>query len=167
MCLSPWSPLACLQRTRKGKRKSRKAEFPGQGRYREASVLRSYAITALRTFRTIRDVGAAWRGANAITNTHGANVARHRSKPTWRTPMDPPSVRITSFLATGPVTKGLTTLAIVDTMSQFIASHVVDAKGGSAEHAIKQVLRDLRRMGHHGSLKVRMDQESSISDLFR
>jgi hypothetical protein len=52
-------------------------------------------------------------------------------------------------------------------MSQFIASHVVDAKGASAEHAINQVLRDLRRMGHHGSLKVRMGQESSITDLFR
>ena len=66
-----------------------------------------------------------------------------------------------------PGEKGLTALAIVDNVSQFIASHVVDAKGASAENAIKQVLRDLRRMGHHGSLKVRMDQESFITDLFK
>ncbi len=54
-----------------------------------------------------------------------------------------------------------------DNQSQFLAGHVVEAKGASAEHAIKQVLRDLRKMGHYGDLKVRMDQESSLSDLFR
>ena len=54
-----------------------------------------------------------------------------------------------------------------DNQSQFLASHIVDAKEASAEHAIKQVLRDLRRMGHHGNLKVRMDQESYSTDLFK
>ena len=39
--------------------------------------------------------------------------------------------------------------------------------GASAEHAVKQVLRDLKKMGHYGDLKVKMDQESSLSDLFR
>ena len=72
-----------------------------------------------------------------------------------------------SFLRGKPGEKGLTAFAIVDNLSHFIASHVVDAKGASAEHAINQVLRDLRRMGHHGSLRVRMDQESSITDLFK
>ena len=41
------------------------------------------------------------------------------------------------------------------------------AKGASADHVVRQVLRDLRKMGHYGDLKVRMDQESSLSDLFR
>ena len=54
-----------------------------------------------------------------------------------------------------------------DFASQFLAAHVLDSKGASAEHAVKQVLRDLRNMGHYGDLKVRMDQESSLSDLFR
>ena len=54
-----------------------------------------------------------------------------------------------------------------DSNSQFLAGHIVDAKGASAEHAIGQVLRDLRKMGHYGNLRVRMDQESSISDLFK
>ena len=54
-----------------------------------------------------------------------------------------------------------------DVASQYFAAHVVDSKGASARHAVKQVLRDLRKMGHYGDLKVRMDQESSLSDLFR
>ena len=62
---------------------------------------------------------------------------------------------------------GLTALAVVDAASQFLSAHVVDAKGASAEHIIKQILRDLRKMGHYGTLRVRTDQESSIADVFR
>ena len=52
-----------------------------------------------------------------------------------------------------------TALAMCDSASQYLAAHVVDSKGASAEHAVKQVLRDLRKMGHYGDMKVRMDQE--------
>jgi hypothetical protein len=61
----------------------------------------------------------------------------------------------------------LTALALCDSTSQFLAGHVVDSKGASAEHIVQQVLKDLRKMGHYGDIKVRMDQESSLSDLFR
>ena len=43
----------------------------------------------------------------------------------------------------------------------------MNPKGTSADNAVKQVLRDLRKMGHYGDVKVRMDQESALSDLFR
>ena len=66
-----------------------------------------------------------------------------------------------------PGEESVTALAICDTTSQFLAAHVVDAKGASASSAVRQVLRDLRKMGHYGDIKVRSDQESSISDLFR
>ncbi len=66
-----------------------------------------------------------------------------------------------------PGDKGVTAIAICDTASQYLAAHVVDVKGASAEHAVKQVLRDLRKMGHYGRLRVNMDQESSLTDLFR
>ena len=39
--------------------------------------------------------------------------------------------------------------------------------GASDEHAVGQVLRDLRKMGHYGQLRVDMDQESSLTDLFK
>ena len=48
-----------------------------------------------------------------------------------------------------------------------LAGHVVDANCASAEHALGQVLRDLRKMGHFGNLRVKTDQESSITDLFK
>ena len=66
-----------------------------------------------------------------------------------------------------PGAESITALAMCDVASQYLAAHVVDSKGASARHAVKQVLRDLRKMGHYGDLKVRMDQESSLSDLFR
>lgn len=66
-----------------------------------------------------------------------------------------------------PGGNGITALAMCAYQSQFLAGHVVDSKGGSAEDAIRQVLRDLRKMGHYGNLKVRMDQESSLSDIFK
>ena len=43
----------------------------------------------------------------------------------------------------------------------------MDSKGASAQHAIAQILRDLRKMGHYGHLRVKTDQESSITDLFK
>ena len=71
------------------------------------------------------------------------------------------------FPSDKPGEDGITALAVGDVQYQFLAAHVVDTKGAGAEHAIKQVLRDLRKMGHYGDLKVRMDQESALSDLFR
>ena len=62
-----------------------------------------------------------------------------------------------------PGEDGITALAVGDVQSQFLAAHVVESKGASAERAIHQVLRDLRKMGHYGDLKVRMDQESALS----
>ena len=58
----------------------------------------------------------------------------------------------------------LTAIAICDIESQFLAGHVIESKGASAEHAVGQVLRDLRKMGHYGQVKVKMDQESSLTD---
>lgn len=61
----------------------------------------------------------------------------------------------------------MTALAICDTESQFLAGHAVGSKGASARHAMALILRDLRKMGHYGHLRVKSDQESSITDLFR
>ena len=60
---------------------------------------------------------------------------------------------------------GVTAVAICDSNSQFLAGHVVDAKRVSAAHATGQVLRGLRKMGHYGNLRVKTEQEASITDL--
>ena len=66
-----------------------------------------------------------------------------------------------------PGEDSVTAVAVCDIQSQFLVGHVVDSKGASADQAVKQVLRDLRKMGHYGDVKMRMDQESALSDLFR
>ena len=66
-----------------------------------------------------------------------------------------------------PGEESVTALATCDITSQFLAARIVDAKGASANSAVRQVLCDLRKMGHYGDIKVRSDQESSIADLFR
>ena len=66
-----------------------------------------------------------------------------------------------------PGEPGVTAVALCDDDSQYLAGHVVDAKGASSESAVKQVLKDLRKMGHHGKIVVKTDQESSIIDLFK
>ena len=71
------------------------------------------------------------------------------------------------FPRDGPGEPGVTAVALYDDDSQYLARHVVDAKGASADSAGKQVLKDLRKMGHHGKIVVKTDQESSIIDLFK
>ena len=49
-----------------------------------------------------------------------------------------------------PGEESVIALAICDVTSQFLAAHIVDAKGASAKSAVRQVLRDLRNIGHNG-----------------
>ena len=65
-----------------------------------------------------------------------------------------------------PGYNGIIALAICDSDSQFLADHVVDVKGAGAEHALGQVLREAKD-GHIGDLRVKTDQETSITDLFK
>ena len=44
---------------------------------------------------------------------------------------------------------------------------MVSSKGSGTQEAVEQVLRDLRRMGHHGKIVVKTDQEAAIMDLLR
>ena len=44
---------------------------------------------------------------------------------------------------------------------------MVSSKGSATQETVEQVLRDLRRMGHHGKIVVKIDQESAIIDLLR
>ena len=61
----------------------------------------------------------------------------------------------------------MTAVALCDQQTGWLAGHVVDSKGSGTEQAVEQVLRDLRRMGHHGKVVVKTDQEAAIMDLLR
>ena len=62
---------------------------------------------------------------------------------------------------------GVTAIALRDRDTQFLAGHVVDAKGAGPQNAVSQVLRDLRKMGHHDKVVIKTDQEAAIIDLFK
>ena len=56
----------------------------------------------------------------------------------------------------GPGDNGVTALAICDRDSLFLAGHVVDSKGTSAEHALGQVLRELPSRQSEGENRPRV-----------
>ena len=71
------------------------------------------------------------------------------------------------FPKDAPGKEGVTAVALCDRQSGWLAGHVVDCKGSGTQKAVEQILRDLRRMGHHGKIVVRTDQEAAIIDLLR
>ena len=46
-----------------------------------------------------------------------------------------------------PGHKGVTAIAVRDRETKFLAGHVVDQKGAGEDRAVKQLLKDLRKMG--------------------
>ena len=58
-------------------------------------------------------------------------------------------------------------MALCDQQSGWLAAHVVDNEGSETRKAVEHILRDLRRMGHHGKIVVKTDQEAAIIDLIR
>ena len=58
-------------------------------------------------------------------------------------------------------------MARCDRQSGWLAGHMVSKKGSGTQDAVDQILRDLRRMGHHGNLVVKTDQEAAIIDLLQ
>ena len=71
------------------------------------------------------------------------------------------------FPKDAPGHKGVTAIAIRDRETKFLAGHVVEQKGAGQQGAVKQLLQDLRKMGHHDKVVIRTDQEISIIDLFK
>jgi hypothetical protein len=71
------------------------------------------------------------------------------------------------FPKDAPGKEGVTAVALCDQQSGWLAAHVVDNKGSGTRKGVDQILRDLRRMGHHGKVVVKTDQEAAIIDLLR
>jgi hypothetical protein len=71
------------------------------------------------------------------------------------------------FPKDAPGKEGVTAIALCDHLTGWLAGHVVSSKGSGTQDGVEQVLRDLRRMGHHGKIVVKTDQESAIIDLLR
>ena len=48
-----------------------------------------------------------------------------------------------------------------------LAAHVVPSKGAGVDWVVRQLVRDVERMGHHGKVTLRSDQEPALVDLLR
>ena len=102
-----------------------------------------------------------------MTSTEGARRDLSKHKLTWMRQEENPSARITSSLRMPQEQNGVTAVALCDRQTGWLAGHVVSSKGSGTHAAVEQVLRDLRRMGHNGTIVVNTDQESAIMDLLR
>ena len=63
--------------------------------------------------------------------------------------------------------KGVTAIAVRVRDTRILAGHVVEQKGAGQQGAVSQLLKDLRKMGHHDKIVIRTDQEASVVDLFK
>lgn len=61
----------------------------------------------------------------------------------------------------------VTCIAVKHRSKKYLGAHVLQQKGGGSEHAVQQVVRDLRRMGEYGPLTLRGDQEHAIQEMLR
>ena len=71
------------------------------------------------------------------------------------------------FPKDAPGHKGVTAIAIRDRDTKFLAGHVVEQNGAGQQGAVSQLLKYLRKIGHHDKIVIRTDQEVSIVDLFK
>ena len=60
--------------------------------------------------------------------------------------------------------KGVTAIAVRYRDTKFLVGHVVEQKGAGQQGVVSQLLKDLRKMGHHDKIVIRTDQEVSIID---
>ena len=49
--------------------------------------------------------------------------------------------------------------------TKMMIAHVVPLKGGGVGKLLEQLLRDLRKMGAHGKVTLKSDQENAILDV--
>ena len=71
------------------------------------------------------------------------------------------------FPKDAPGHKGVTAIAVRDRETDLLAGHVVEQKGAGQQGSVSQLLKDLRKMGHHDKIVIRTDQEASIVDFFK
>ena len=69
------------------------------------------------------------------------------------------------FLRNMPGEESIPVLVMRDRETRMLSAHAVPLKGAVVEWTAQQVVRDLERLGHHGRLVVRSDQEAALRSL--
>ena len=71
------------------------------------------------------------------------------------------------FLRDQPGMESAKILVSNDRASRMVSAHVVLLKGAVIDWAIQQCARELERLGHHGQITLKSDQESAIVDVLK
>ena len=58
-----------------------------------------------------------------------------------------------------------TVIVAKDHVTRLLCAHAVPRKGAAVDWVTQQVARDIQRMGHHGRIVLRSDQEPALVDL--
>ena len=89
----------------------------------------------------------------------------HRSKPAQE--HGPEVAYDYCFLRNAPLEDYAPVLVSKDRATKILCAHVVPQKGAEVEWIRKQCLRDLAKVGHHGRMIMRSDQEVALVDLLK
>ena len=69
------------------------------------------------------------------------------------------------FLRNTPGEESIPVLVMRDPETRLLSAHAVPMKGAVVEWTAQQVVRDLERLGHHGRLVIRCDQDAALKSL--
>ena len=71
------------------------------------------------------------------------------------------------FMRDQPGSESAKILVSKDRATRMVSAHVVPVKGAVIDWVIQQWARDLERLGHHGQITLKSDQEPAIVDWLR
>ena len=92
--------------------------------------------------------------------------SQHRRRDPGKDQVDKATVALDCcFLRNMPGEESIPVLVMRDRETRMLSAHAVPMKGAVVEWTAQQVVRDLERLGHHGRLVVRSDQEAALRSL--
>ena len=116
-----------------------------------------------RTF--LAEVGAdtrvAARGGNPVHRGRRFPTAIEEDKDTKQVSHDH------CFRRDQPGMESAKILVSKDRATRMVSAHVVPLKGAVLDSVIQHCARDLERLGHHGQVTLKTDQETAIVDVLR
>ena len=71
------------------------------------------------------------------------------------------------FVRDQPGMESVMILVLKDRATRMVSTHVVPLKGAVIDSVIQQCARDLERLGHHGQITLKSDQELAIVDALK
>ena len=102
-------------------------------------------------------------GANIVCG-RGVNT-QHRQRTPDEDSVEVATVAVDNCLRNTPGEDSILVLVLRDRETRFLSVHAAPMKGALIKWTAQQVVCDLQRLGHHGRLMIRCDQEATLKSL--